>query len=114
MGFQQRWVWEHVNDAHGLGKPLVVEEFGKQAKDDDHSRRTMRDPHFKSLFDIFSSQRRSGGALKGMNCAPQASNVSFNDHLSCAHEPKRKGIVDFVEEKFALFPRCCVLGVWIW
>lgn len=66
-----------MNDAHGLGKPLVVEEFGKTAQDSDHSRRSVRDPHFRSLFDIFQSQRSSGGALKGASCSLDYMDCSF-------------------------------------
>lgn len=65
LGFQQRWVSEHISDAYGLGKPFVIEEFGKIAYDDDYSRSSVRDPHFRHIYDTFSSQRGSGGPMKG-------------------------------------------------
>ncbi|GMH40948.1 hypothetical protein BSKO_08852 [Bryopsis sp. KO-2023] len=66
VGFQQRWVYEHLSDSASLGKPMVVEEFGKSAEDTDESRRGVRDPHFRSLYDIFASQRQTGGPMKGL------------------------------------------------
>lgn len=65
LEFQQQWVAEHISDAYGIGKPLVIEEFGKTANDDDNSRAYDRDPFYRNVYDTFSSQRSIGGPLKG-------------------------------------------------
>ncbi|GMH35007.1 hypothetical protein BSKO_02868 [Bryopsis sp. KO-2023] len=44
LEFQRNWIAEHINDTKGLGKPLVVEEFGKIATDSPLGRVAERDP----------------------------------------------------------------------
>ncbi|GMH40609.1 hypothetical protein BSKO_08513 [Bryopsis sp. KO-2023] len=66
LEFQRNWIAEHINDTIGLGKPLVVEEFGKIATDSPLGRVAERDPFFQDIYDTFAQQRAAGGPLKGI------------------------------------------------
>ncbi|GMH40607.1 hypothetical protein BSKO_08511 [Bryopsis sp. KO-2023] len=66
LQFQRNWIAEHINDAKGLGKPLVVEEFGKTAPDTPQGRTAERNPFFQDIYNTFAQQRAAGGPLKGI------------------------------------------------
>ncbi|GMH38699.1 hypothetical protein BSKO_06583 [Bryopsis sp. KO-2023] len=64
--FPLQWVRQHAEDARKyIKKPLVLEEFGVETENTDDSRRKLRDPVFKSIFDEVSDSISSGGALRG-------------------------------------------------
>ncbi|CAD7704663.1 unnamed protein product [Ostreobium quekettii] len=65
--FQDQWVREHIADSIALGKPLVVEEFGKAVDaDDEELRRSVRDPFFVNMYELFLSEVNNGSPLSGV------------------------------------------------
>jgi mannan endo-1,4-beta-mannosidase len=83
LNYTERWLRAHVQDADKLGKPLVVEEFGKSTPS---SRITVgrglqpgervhggpgdfyvRDEFFESVYRIVEKSKRDGGSGQGTN-----------------------------------------------
>ena len=65
-GFTKSWLTSHINNAKSLGKPLIVEEFGKSL--DMRSPQTIaevRDPVFAAVYDALSDSLESDGTFKG-------------------------------------------------
>lgn len=63
VDFVQTYIAQHAADAARLGKPLVIEEFGKEANATRIA--TERDPFFKAVYDAVAASLASGGSLKG-------------------------------------------------
>ena len=57
INFWNSWIQQHIDDAEKLGKPLIFEEFGKEAKD--------REIFYKAAYDAVDKSLKSGGPLKG-------------------------------------------------
>ncbi|CAD7704951.1 unnamed protein product [Ostreobium quekettii] len=67
VDFQDQWVREHIVDTAALGKPLVVEEFGKAVdEDDEEMRRNVRHPFLNNMYDMFLSDMNNDSVLKGV------------------------------------------------
>ena len=63
--FINKWVAQRAKDASALGKPLVIEEFGKQLVDFSPSNiAQVRDPVFKAVYDSLQNL----DVVKGMHC----------------------------------------------
>ena len=63
--FIQKWVAQRAKDASALGKPLVIEEFGKQLVDFSAANiAKVRDPVFKAVYDSLQNL----DVVKGMPC----------------------------------------------
>lgn len=63
--FINKWVAQRAKDASALGKPLVIEEFGKQLQDFSASNiAKVRDPVFKAVYDSLQNL----DIVKGMPC----------------------------------------------
>lgn len=61
------WLTSHIDNARSLGKPFIVEEFGKSlAKRDPGTIAEVRDPIFKVVYDQLSDSLDSDGYFKGM------------------------------------------------
>ncbi|GAB4814281.1 hypothetical protein N2152v2_001327 [Parachlorella kessleri] len=63
LTFGRSWIEAHMEAAESLGKPLMLEEFGKNAVETDIA--TVRDPWFQLVYGMVSDSLRSGGALRG-------------------------------------------------
>ncbi|PRW57442.1 Transmembrane 9 superfamily member 4 isoform B [Chlorella sorokiniana] len=61
--FGQQWIDAHIQVAAQLGKPLVLEEFGKVAGDGNIT--SVRDPWFQLVNDAVDASLTSGGPLRG-------------------------------------------------
>lgn len=59
LDFFKTWISQHVTDAALIGKPLILEEFGKQNGDG------QRDAYFQAAYDAVDESLKSGGPLKG-------------------------------------------------
>lgn len=47
IDFPPLWIDGHIRAAEELGKPVILEEFGKVAADDNASRAAVRDPVYR-------------------------------------------------------------------
>lgn len=64
--FISTWLTSHIDNARSLGKPFIVEEFGKSLdKHDPGTIATVRDPIFKVVYDALSNSLNSDGYFKG-------------------------------------------------
>eukprot|EP00887_Chlorella_sp_A99_P006508 scaffold3.g6508.t1 len=59
LDFFSKWIAQHVADAGRLGKPVVLEEFGKAIDGGG------RDAYYQAAFQAVEDSLRSGGPLKG-------------------------------------------------
>lgn len=67
ISFQEFWVREHIADAQRMGKPLVVEEFGKIVENNSEDERIrVRDPFFSSMYNLVEGELQSDSPLKGV------------------------------------------------
>eukprot|EP00210_Caulerpa_lentillifera_P002042 g1957.t1 len=58
--FQSDWLEAHALDCERIGKPMVIEEFGKTAEPNNRMNRTrVRDPYFRDVYSTFNSLRGS-------------------------------------------------------
>ena len=64
IDFGKTWVSSHVRAAQELGKPLVVEEFGK-AVSDENQIASVRNPWYSLVYDAAARSIASGGPLRG-------------------------------------------------
>jgi hypothetical protein len=66
VDFQERWIAMHIKAAEALGKPLVLEEFGKegQGRDRDNTKR----PFFSAVYNNLIRSINGGSALRGGRC----------------------------------------------
>ncbi len=65
-GFTTSWLTSHIKNAQSLGKPFIVEEFGKSITTRDaHTVSTVRDPVFKAVYDMLNSNLKADGVFKG-------------------------------------------------
>lgn len=58
IGFFSRWIEGHVEMADKLGKPLILEEFGKTGRD-------VRDDFFRAAYEAVLSSANEGRSLVG-------------------------------------------------
>ena len=66
VSFINSWLTSHINNAKSLGKPFIVEEFGKALdKHDADSIAKVRDPVFTAVYDALSDSLDSDGSFKG-------------------------------------------------
>ena len=64
--FIRKWVAQRAKDASALGKPLVIEEFGKQLVDFSAANiAKVRDPVFKAVYDSLQNLDIVKGTLCG-------------------------------------------------
>lgn len=67
MTFIGSWLTSHIDNARSLGKPFIVEEFGKSlSKRDPGTIAEVRNPIFKVVYDQLSDSLDSDGYFKGM------------------------------------------------
>ncbi|XP_057793145.1 LOW QUALITY PROTEIN: mannan endo-1,4-beta-mannosidase 1-like [Salvia miltiorrhiza] len=65
MGFMERWMWNHWEDARNiLKKPLVIAEFGKSSKDAGFSLNE-RDLYMGNIYRDIYRYATSGGTMSG-------------------------------------------------
>ena len=77
VSFIKSWLTSHINNAKSLGKPFIVEEFGKALdKHDAGSIAKVRDPVFKAVYDALSDSVQSDGTFKGMRSSMSTSETS--------------------------------------
>lgn len=50
--FQTNWLNQHIADAETLGKPLLLEEFGKQVKAGTAETLASRDQYMQIIYNI--------------------------------------------------------------
>lgn len=68
-GFTTAWLTAHINNAQTLGKPFIVEEFGKSISARDPATiATVRDPIFTAVYNMLNSNLKADGVFKGMSC----------------------------------------------
>ena len=66
VGFTTAWLNSHIKNAQTLGKPFIVEEFGKSVNARDPGTiSTVRDPVFTAVYNMLSSNLKSDGIFKG-------------------------------------------------
>eukprot|EP01024_Parvocaulis_polyphysoides_P047235 TRINITY_DN447_c0_g1_i1.p1 TRINITY_DN447_c0_g1~~TRINITY_DN447_c0_g1_i1.p1 ORF type:complete len:420 (-),score=78.55 TRINITY_DN447_c0_g1_i1:1613-2872(-) len=63
--FFQQWIQEHANDARSLNKPLVIEEFGKQAWNDAEMS-WVRDPYFYMAYQATIDSLKNDDVIRGI------------------------------------------------
>ena len=70
------WLTSHINYSKALGKPFIVEEFGKSLdKRDPGTIAEVRDPVFKVVYDQFADSLDSDGSFKGMTSTSGAADL---------------------------------------
>ncbi|CAG9464684.1 unnamed protein product [Pedinophyceae sp. YPF-701] len=70
LEFQDRWLAQHLRDSAALGKPVIVEEFGKVAdRNKAGDIAATRDPFFAQVYNATNESIASGGALKASSAA---------------------------------------------
>ena len=81
VSFIKSWLASHINNAKSLGKPFIVEEFGKALdKHDAASIAKVRDPVFKAVYDALSDSVQSDGTFKGMSSSDNTCETSKCRH----------------------------------
>lgn len=68
LAFMEHWLEEHAKDAAQLGKPLLLEEFGKKLNNlpaTDQEILQVKDPVFKSVYSSIERSLANGGPLQG-------------------------------------------------
>ena len=66
VGFTTSWLTAHINNAQALGKPFIVEEFGKSIDQRDPGTiSTVRDPVFTAVYNMLNANLKSDGIFKG-------------------------------------------------
>ena len=64
--FQEEWVRVHVKAAEELGKPLLLEEFGKKLETDDKRiLENVRDPVYQQIYSIMEESMLEGKGVYG-------------------------------------------------
>ncbi|DBA95832.1 TPA: hypothetical protein ACH3X1_001379 [Trebouxia sp. C0004] len=63
--FETSWVAKHVADVATLGKPLILEEFGKWVKNGTAADEAQRDAFYTLVYDALQMSVSNGSALKG-------------------------------------------------
>eukprot|EP00891_Asterochloris_glomerata_P001911 jgi/Astpho2/1911/Aster-x1048 len=67
VAFSTSWINAHLADSTSLGKPFVLEEFGKQTISANTTQTTLyRNPVFAAVFNSFASSLQSNGPFKGV------------------------------------------------
>ena len=78
-----------MKSSEGLGKPFVVEEFGKNIYDRSPDNiAKVRDPFFAAVYDALADSLKSGGVFRGETacvCQPQ----QIPSHVLLNHLPLR-------------------------
>lgn len=66
VAFAKSWLSAHMKSSEGLGKPFVVEEFGKNIYDRSPDNiAKVRDPVFAAVYDALADSLKSGGVFRG-------------------------------------------------
>lgn len=66
VAFTKSWLSSHMKNAQALGKPFIVEEFGKSVDmRDPGTIAKVRDPVFSAVYDALSDSLKSDGIFKG-------------------------------------------------
>ena len=66
VSFTTAWLTAHIANAQSLGKPFIVEEFGKSINARDPTIiSTVRDPVFTAVYDMLNSNLKADGIFKG-------------------------------------------------
>lgn len=67
MEFLASWTKTHMEDAKALGKPLIIEEFGKELHMEDKklSMASLRTPFYEKVYQLLQDSIATGGELKG-------------------------------------------------
>lgn len=69
VAFTNSWLTAHIKNAQALGKPFIVEEFGKSiSKRDPGTISSVRDPVFTAVYNQLSDNLKSDGVFKGEAC----------------------------------------------
>ena len=67
VAFTNSWLTAHIANAQSLGKPFIVEEFGKSINARDaNTISTVRDPVFTAVYNMLNSNLKADGIFKGM------------------------------------------------
>ena len=66
VAFVNSWLKAHIKNSEDLGKPFVVEEFGKNLPTRDAGTiAKLRDPVFTAVYNTLADNIKSGGAFRG-------------------------------------------------
>jgi len=66
VSFTTAWLTAHIANAQSLGKPFIVEEFGKSINARDPTTiSTVRDPVFTAVYNMLNSNLKADGIFKG-------------------------------------------------
>ncbi|DBA97559.1 hypothetical protein WJX77_001628 [Trebouxia sp. C0004] len=66
VSFTTAWLTAHIANAQSLGKPFIVEEFGKSISARDPTTiSTVRDPVFTAVYNMLNSNLKADGIFKG-------------------------------------------------
>ncbi|KAK9814994.1 hypothetical protein WJX73_004261 [Symbiochloris irregularis] len=93
LNFLHKWIQVHAEDAAAMGKPLIVEEFGKQVLLDTPKQRatimSLRMPFYRKVYDALKESLASpNGTLRGVvfwqwGFEPYVSNSHFGKCRHC-------------------------------
>lgn len=66
VAFSKAWLTAHMKSSQSLGKPFIVEEFGKNVYDRSVANiAQVRDPVFAAVYDALADSLKSGGVFRG-------------------------------------------------
>ncbi|CAL5227333.1 g10275 [Coccomyxa viridis] len=65
INFQRNWVRQHASDGGFLGKPVLLEEFGKWIKGGTSANLAERDEFYQAVYQEVQNSAQAGGPLKG-------------------------------------------------
>ena len=86
LEFLEAWIKQHAADAAALGKPFMVEEFGKEVHLESGSAAnisSIRTPFYQKVYQQLQDSLAADGPLKGMVLASEPQSV-YN-WLHCDH-----------------------------
>lgn len=86
VAFAKSWLSAHEKSSQQLGKPFVVEEFGKNVYDRSAANiAKTRDPVFAAVYDALADSLKSNGVFRGTNVSCWYMNACCKLHIIVVH-----------------------------
>ena len=71
VDFLESWIKQHAADAAAMGKPFMIEEFGKEVHLENGAQAnitSIRGPFYRKVYQQLQESLANDGALKGAQC----------------------------------------------